>query len=108
MRDPAIRTFRSVLAETGARIGEVLALRPQDVDVARGTLSIHQSVYAGSPQDPKTPGSIRSLSISPWLVDQLEEALRRRTASGNSMVEVLARQQLDRPRLIQLVYSGER
>jgi PAS domain S-box-containing protein len=67
---------------------------------------------AKQPQAIESLENLRRLTVDnsaqQFIVDELEEALHRRTASGDSVVEVLAGQEIDRPRLIQLVNSGEK
>jgi integrase len=60
-----------LLAETGLRLGEALALMPEDIK--DGVLSVTKNVYEGVLQDtPKTDSSIRKIHIS----KTLENALR--------------------------------
>lgn len=60
---------------TGMRRGEILGLRWKDIDLEAGTISIVQNlVYTGKRlliQEPKTPGSIRTVTISPFVVKEL-------------------------------------
>jgi len=68
---PTYSTLYRLLAETGLRIGEALALEP--AHIAASTLTIRQSLYQGKVQAPKTDASIRILDISRKLHDQLLE-----------------------------------
>jgi len=43
-----------LIAATGLRIGELLALRWRSLDLAIGTLSVRESVFEGKTQQPKT------------------------------------------------------
>lgn len=48
---------------TGLRIGELLALRWQDVDLQNGFLSVRQTVYEGHFDEPKTKRSKRTVPL---------------------------------------------
>jgi integrase len=53
-----------VLAATcGLRIGEILALRYEDVDLERGTLRVERTLYHGEVTPPKTNSSRRTLTL---------------------------------------------
>jgi integrase len=53
-----------VLAATcGLRIGEILALRYEDVDLERGTVRIERTLHEGECSAPKTSSSRRTLSL---------------------------------------------
>lgn len=54
----------ALLAETGLRIGEALALKNSDIDIGHKTLTVRRSVYAGNFQSPKTDSSLRTICIS--------------------------------------------
>lgn len=62
---------------TGIRIGELLALTPADIDFDNQTLSITKSYQRLGKRDvitaPKTPKSIRTITISSFLIDILNE-----------------------------------
>lgn len=59
-----------LLAETGLRLGEALALQPGDIE--DGMISVTKNVYEGSLQDtPKTQSSVRKLCISNTLQKEL-------------------------------------
>lgn len=64
---------------TGIRIGELLALTPADVDFEKHTLSITKSYQRLNKKDvitkPKTPKSIRTISIPVFLEETLKEYL---------------------------------
>jgi len=62
-----------LLALTGLRIGELLALRWRDVDLESGCVRVRQTVYEGQFDDPKTRRSRRTVPL------------------GNRGVEILAR-----------------
>lgn len=64
------RTIAAVLAYTGLRIGEALALRWSDVDFRRGYLSVERSADAKTRKvgKPKTTHSVREVPLDPTLV----------------------------------------
>ncbi len=53
-----------LLALTGLRIGELLAVRWRSVDLERGTLRVIETVYDGHFDEPKTQRSQRSVPLS--------------------------------------------
>ncbi|HXG66853.1 MAG TPA: site-specific integrase [Blastocatellia bacterium] len=59
------------LAVTGMRIGEALALRWQDVDFARGRLTVKHTLWRRQLLEPKTEGSKRSLHLPGPLLEVL-------------------------------------
>jgi integrase len=50
---------------TGSRIGELLALRWQDIDLQGEHLSVRQTVYEGHFDEPKTRQSKRRIPLGP-------------------------------------------
>ena len=87
------RTLRPIIAlalATGARRGELLALRLRDVDLARGLLRIERSLEQTKGvlqfKQPKTKNGRRTVSIPPWIVTELRTHLltqqKRRVALG--------------------------
>jgi integrase len=54
-----------LLVLTGLRIGELLALRWQDIDLAAGVLRVRRTVYEGHFDEPKTRRSNRSVPLGP-------------------------------------------
>ena len=71
------RSIAALLAMTGLRIGELLALRWQDVDLANGFLSVNQSVHEGHFDDPKSKRSKRRVPLGPQSVAILRSIPRR-------------------------------
>src|SRR5215203_3487716 len=61
-----------VLAATcGLRIGEILALRYEDVDLTAGTIRIEHTLYQGKCTAPKTSSSRRTLTLPQMALDSL-------------------------------------
>ena len=62
---------------TGVRIGELLALTPEDINIKEKTLSITKSYQRLDGRDiitpPKTPKSIRTIAIPEFLVADLQD-----------------------------------
>ena len=61
LRGMIFETMFGLIACTGLRISEALALRNEDVDLARGMLTIHQTKFAKSRQVPLHHSTIHSL-----------------------------------------------
>ena len=59
------RSIAALLVMTGLRIGELLALRWQDVDLENRFLSVNQSVYEGHFDEPKSRRSKRRVPLGP-------------------------------------------
>lgn len=74
----------ATLAETGLRIGEVLALRPQDIVLDRRAMIVDHSLFAGVHQAPKTLSSYRTLSLSIQLAKRLRAQVLGMTAPVTS------------------------
>jgi integrase len=70
-----LRPIVSFLLGTGARRGEALALRWQDLDLDKGVVRFERSLEQTSVglrfKSPKTRHGRRSVTISPWLVAEL-------------------------------------
>lgn len=63
--------FYRLLAETGMRVGEALALTPADLDLEKQTLTVSKSVFNGQLQEPKTDSAVRTMSLSTKLCSRL-------------------------------------
>ena len=61
LRGLVYETLFGLLASTGVRIGEALALRNSDVDLKTGMLSIHQAKFGKSRQVPIHPSTLDAL-----------------------------------------------
>jgi integrase len=57
------RSLAWLLVLTGLRVGELLALRWRDIDLALGWLRVRQTVYEGRFDDPKTKRSKRTVPL---------------------------------------------
>jgi integrase len=75
--DERHRPFLLLLAFTGIRLGEALALRWQSVDLENRVLYITHSLWRGSLKPPKTAASARTLGLPVALVDVLKQHKER-------------------------------
>jgi integrase len=71
LAEPA-RTMALVAVLTGLRIGEILGLRWQDLDLVAGQLRVEQACYRGQMGSPKTPNSRRVLPLPAALIETLK------------------------------------
>ena len=69
------RLFAIVIAVTGMRVGEALALRRVDFDVSARELSINHTLYRGRLKPPKTETSKRRLKLAPAIAALIEAHL---------------------------------
>jgi len=77
------RSIAGMLVLTGLRVGELLALRWMDVDLAGKALRVRQTVYNGVFDTPKTKRSNRVVPLSPMVLDILG---RQRQGSGKVLI----------------------
>jgi integrase len=79
------RTMVSMIAATGLRIGELLALRWSSLDLEAGTLAVRESVFEGQFQVPKTKRAQRTIPLGPRAVKVLRQHQDRssRTEPGD-------------------------
>jgi integrase len=79
------RSIAALLATTGLRIGELLALRWQDVDLQNGNLWVRQTVYEGHFDEPKTKRSKRHIPLAPQTAE-IFAALKPNDAAPTALV----------------------
>ena len=72
----------SLLAATGLRIGEALALRSTDFGPECRVLQVRRSVWSGQEQEPKTSNAVRVVDIPEVFAGQLRDYL----ASTNGLL----------------------
>lgn len=70
---PRYAPLFALLAGTGLRIGEALALKHEDLSPDCRVLHVRRSVWHGKEQDPKTPAAVRDVDISEPLAGLLRE-----------------------------------
>lgn len=75
----AERVFFWIAAETGARVGELIALRVADVNLDELYVEISKALWCGIEDAPKTEAGNRSLCLSPLLGVALKEYLAGRS-----------------------------
>jgi integrase len=83
--DEPLGTICFVLCSTGMRIGEVLALRLEDLDFQRQLIHVRSSVYAGTLGTPKSEASTASLPMPPVLATRLKTFLASEHYRQNSL-----------------------
>ena len=69
LRGAIYETLFGLIASTGMRIGEALALRNEDVDLKYGMLTIHQTKFGKSRQLPMHPSTVEALRRYLWIRD---------------------------------------
>jgi integrase len=67
------RTMVQLIAATGLRIGELLALRWSALDLNIGTLAVRESVFEGKFQAPKTMKALRTIPLGSHAVAVLSQ-----------------------------------
>ena len=80
--DEPHRTMVSLIAATGLRIGELLALRWRVLDLESGTLAVRESVFEGRFQRPKTQKAMRTIPLGPNAIAALNAHKARVTRKG--------------------------
>jgi integrase len=70
LEEPA-RSVLILAVTKGVRIGELLGLRVEDLDLSRGTIKIQRSVSRGQVDVTKTEGSTHQVPIPPVLLEML-------------------------------------
>ncbi len=79
---PKLYALYALAVTTGARLGELLALQPTDVDLEAGTLRIFKSIHNGRVTSPKTNASKRTIRLSRIALEAVQTHLEHHT--GNS------------------------
>jgi integrase len=82
--DEPLGTICFVLGSTGMRIGEVLALRIEDLDFQRKLIHVRHSVFAGTLGTPKSEASMASLPMPLSLAVRLKDFLTSKHYRQNS------------------------
>jgi integrase len=83
--DEPLSTICFLLSVTGMRIGEVLALRVEDLDFQRMLIKVRGSVYAGQIGTPKSKASIADLPMPPALESRLKTYLASKHYRENDL-----------------------
>lgn len=72
IKNKTVRNISIVQLHTGLRIGEVLALTPQDIDFENKTISVSKTKLSnGEVSSPKTISSIRNIEVSDFVLKLL-------------------------------------
>jgi integrase len=83
----------ALLAGTGLRIGEALALKTTNIALDGKTISVERSMWNGQEQDPKTPNAVRIVDVPETLASMLREFVAGKngylftTRSGRPMTQ---------------------
>jgi integrase len=80
------RSLVLLLMLTGLRIGELLALRWRNVDLAAGLVRVEETVYDGHFDEPKSRHSMRLIPLGPLAVAVLSEKRRPGMVDSSSLV----------------------
>jgi integrase len=80
---PEWRLFVRFLAQTGLRIGELIALRWGDVDLGARRVRVRRRLYRGTVDAPKSRYGVRDVPISTRLAQDLWRQPAVATASGD-------------------------
>jgi integrase len=75
----AVSDVVGLIAATGLRIGELLAVQWRALDLEVGTLAVRESVYEGKVQRPKTQKSRRTIPLGPHAIASLKAHRDRST-----------------------------
>ncbi len=81
LRDP-VRTMFVLGVTLGLRIGELLPLRLEDIDLVAALLFVRRDVYRGQLQPPKTEGSERRIPLPCSITEVLRRYLQQRSAQS--------------------------
>jgi len=83
----------ALLAGTGLRIGEALALKPADLSPDCRVLHVRRSIWHGKEQQPKTPNAVREVDLPESLARMLREYAANKsgylfaTSSGHPLAQ---------------------
>lgn len=81
VEDIGFKLMFNLLFYTGLRIGELLALTSEDIDLDTNVLTVNKSYYRLEKEDyitaPKTEKSNRSISLPQWLCDDTKTYINR-------------------------------
>ena len=78
-----VRTIFLLGVLTGLRVGEILALKVQDVDTTHALVCVRRDVYCGRVGIPKTPGSERQIPLASPLIPVVSQWLCIRPARSD-------------------------
>lgn len=82
--DEPMRTIFILALLTGMRIGEILALRVEDVDLIGGSLQVRRGVYRGHVQDGAKPKrSERRVPLAAFLIAAIQSWIVKRPAGSS-------------------------
>lgn len=76
LADEPLKTMLWVLAESGARIGEIAGLQTDDIDLVNKTIRIRRTAWRGRMNSPKSAAGVRKVDISDQLAEHLKKSFR--------------------------------
>jgi integrase len=88
LREPA-RTLFALGIVLGLRIGELLGLKLEDVDLQRGMLYVRRSISRGEVGPTKTAGSERHLPLPPQVIHMIRRYLGARLVESEWLFSTL-------------------
>jgi integrase len=97
--DEPYKTMVELIAATGLRIGELLAVRWRALDLEIGTLAVRESVYEGKVQRPKTQKSRRTIPLGPHAIASLKAHRDRSTRKSSDDLVVPEQVRRTSPRI---------
>ncbi|MEA3289894.1 MAG: tyrosine-type recombinase/integrase [Campylobacterota bacterium] len=74
--DDKVKIFFAIGFYTGMRVGEIISLKWNDIDLENKTISIQRAKRQGIESKPKTESSIRTIDIIDVLIPYIENHLR--------------------------------
>lgn len=81
-KEQCVRNLFEVAFETGLRTGELIALRPCDIDLDAAKLTVRRAIVYAYEKDPKTKKGMRTVDLSPRAVAALKNQLEIAGDSG--------------------------
>ena len=87
---PITKDFVTVQLLTGLRVGELLAITPEDIDIENKTLSVNKTKHAsGIFTSPKTLSSVRSIEINDTTLEILMRYMSASETLFNTTIQTL-------------------
>ena len=81
---PKLYALWTLAIGTGARLGELLGLQPEDICLESGTLRIARSVHNSRISQPKTSAGLRNIVLTKIALDALQEHMEQHMRDGDT------------------------